>query len=91
MAKNEHIIISKDGGLSDDEIASICEAELSDIDSESDLSSQNSRNMDYYMGDMDEYLPAGKDRSNVVTRDALDTVESVLPSIIKIFLAILFY
>ena len=85
MAKNEHIIISKDGGLSDDEIASICEAELSDIDSESDLSSQNSRNMDYYMGDMDEYLPAGKDRSNVVTRDALDTVESVLPSIIKIF------
>ena len=71
--------------LSDEELVAICNAEISDIDSESDLSQQRTRSMDYYMGDMDEYIPSGEGRSEVVTRDAFDTVESVLPSMLKIF------
>lgn len=72
--------------LTDDELLAICEAEINDIESEGDLNEERTRNLDYYHGDMDEYLPAGKDRSSVVTRDALDTVESVLPSLLKIFI-----
>ena len=71
--------------LEDEELISICEAEINDIDSESDLSAERTRSMDFYMGEMGDYLSAGEDRSNVVTRDVMDTVESVLPSLIKIF------
>jgi len=50
-----------------------------------DISQDRSKAMDYYNGDMTEYLDVEEDRTNVVSRDVLDTVESVLPSMIKIF------
>lgn len=71
--------------LTDDDIVSICEAELDNATSEGDLASERSQAMDYYLGDMTEHVPAAKDRSNVATRDVLDTVESVLPSLMRIF------
>jgi len=71
--------------LTDDEIVSICEAELDHSRSEGDLSDERSKSMDYYMGDMADHVKSVKNRSNVVTRDVLDTVESVLPSLMRIF------
>lgn len=71
--------------IKDTEIASYCQQELSN-QSSGDLASDREKALDYYHGDVSDYLPAQKDRSQVVTRDVLDTIESVLPSLIKIFI-----
>ena len=49
----------------------------------SDLSDEQADNLDYYYGE-----PFGneeKDRSHVVTRDVLETVEGIMPDLMKIF------
>jgi len=71
--------------LSDDEVVSICESELDHATSEGDLVTERSKAMDYYLGDMSDHVKEVKNRSNVATRDVLDTVESVLPSLMRIF------
>lgn len=46
-----------------------------------------SKALDYYMGDMDKYVPKEVNRSGVVSRDVADTIGWMLPGIIKVFTA----
>jgi hypothetical protein len=71
--------------LSDQDLVAICEAELSYCSSDGDLADERAESMDYYLGDISSNISSPKDRSGVVTRDVLDTVESVLPSLMRIF------
>jgi hypothetical protein len=50
-----------------------------------ELSQSRAKALDYYLGEVDEYLPAEEDRSSVVSRDVADTVEWILPSIIRMY------
>lgn len=43
--------------------------------------------LDYYLGDMDKYVPPEVNRSKVVSRDVADTIGWMLPGIIKVFTA----
>ena len=71
--------------IKNEELVKYCQQELSDANS-GDLADQREKALDYYHGDVSEYLPAQEDRSEVSTRDVFDTIESVLPSLIKIFI-----
>lgn len=73
--------------ISDTELVSICESEMSaalGIQGK-EISEQRTKALDYYLGDMDEYLPVEADRSKAVSRDVADTVEWILPSLMRIF------
>jgi len=50
-----------------------------------ELSAERTKSMNYYEGNMKKEMPVAKDRSNVVSRDVLDAVESTVPSIMKIY------
>jgi len=73
--------------LSDDEVAEICLSLLESATGAqgSDVSIQRAKAIDYYSGDMDEYLPHEEDRSSAVVRDVMDTIEWVMPSLLRIF------
>jgi hypothetical protein len=43
--------------------------------------------LDYYLGDMDKYVPPEVNRSKVVSRDVADTMGWMLPGIIRVFTA----
>jgi hypothetical protein len=43
--------------------------------------------LDYYLGDMDKYVPPEVNRSQVISRDVADTIGKMLPSIIRVFTA----
>jgi hypothetical protein len=53
----------------------------------SDLSRQRARAMDYYLGDMTADMPSAQGRSAAVSSDVADTVESIMPALMKIFAA----
>lgn len=42
---------------------------------------------DYFLGNMDTYVPAEENRSKVVSRDVADTISQVLPGILRVFTA----
>jgi hypothetical protein len=43
--------------------------------------------LDYYMGEMDKYVPPEPNRSRVVSRDVADTIGWMLPGIMRVFTA----
>jgi hypothetical protein len=49
------------------------------------LSAQRARNMDYYLGDMDD-MPVPEGRSTAVSTDVADTVEGIMPDLLDIFM-----
>lgn len=51
----------------------------------SDLVTQRTEALDYYLGDMTEHMPTGEGQSKAVSSDVSDTIESVLPSLMDIF------
>lgn len=72
--------------ITDEQLVAYCTQELTNNNQSGDLATDREKAMDYYHGDVSDYIAAQDDRSNVVTRDVLDTIESVLPSLIRIFL-----
>ena len=71
--------------LDDATIQSILKAERANslgAEQSSDLSEQRIRNMDYYMGDMTDSMPANEGESSAVSTDVQDLVEGVLPIIL---------
>jgi hypothetical protein len=46
-----------------------------------------SKALDYYLGNMDAYVPVEANRSKVVSRDVADTIGWMLPSLIRVFTA----
>lgn len=71
--------------LSDDEIRSICEAEISASSgfTSGELANERSAAMDYYLGE--PYGDEVDGRSQIITREVLDTVEWVMPSLMRIY------
>ena len=74
--------------LKDREVLSICEAEIDDAQGYQggDLANERTKAMDYYHGRMEHYISVEEDRSAVVARDVLNTVEWILPSLMKILM-----
>ena len=77
--------MAKTKKLSDSEVVSICRAEITNASgyTSGELSDQRSQAMDYYLGE-----PLGNEvegRSQIRTRETLETVEWVLPSLIRLF------
>lgn len=71
--------------MGDDELKAIVDAEISDALGErgSELTSQRQRAMEYYLGE-----PFGNEvegRSQVVITEVADTIEWILPSLLKVF------
>ena len=76
-----------DHTIDDDYIESIVNSELSQAESwmDSDLAQEQADNLKYYYGE-----PFGNEEegfSTVVTRDVLETVEGIMPDLMKIFTA----
>lgn len=71
--------------LSDEEVKSICESEMQSSTGwqSGELSKERSDAMDYYTGQ--PYGDEEEGQSQVVTREVLDTVEWMLPSLMRIF------
>lgn len=53
---------------------------------DSDLSQQRAESMDYYQGDMDKYMPTAEGRSKALSTDVADTVDSLMPTLMDIFM-----
>ena len=77
--------MSKDIKIDEDYIGGIVNNELESARSwmESSLSSEQTRNLDYYYGD--KFGNEEKGFSQVVSRDVLETVEGIMPELMKIF------
>lgn len=81
MAKN---------GMTNSEIRAIVTAEKRAAlgsNTNSDLQRQRSDATDYYMGDMDEHMPVHEGGSRAVSTDVADVVETLLPSLLDIFMS----
>lgn len=50
----------------------------------SDLSKQQARALDYYLGDMTAHLPAEPDRSSAVSTDVQDVIEGMMPALMDV-------
>lgn len=76
--------------MSTTEVQSILQSEKADALSAmqaSDLSSQRSKAMEYYLGEetLDGDMVPPKDRSKAVSTDVSDTIEGLMPSLMEIF------
>lgn len=73
--------------LSDAEIIGLIESEEAKSYgiNDSALAGDRARALNYYNGEVDKSAPEG--RSNVVSRDVLDVVESALPQLLKVFVS----
>jgi hypothetical protein len=71
--------------LTDDEVAALCNSELdaSAGYQGGELSEERSTAMDYFMGE--PYGDEQNGRSQVVTREVLETVQGIMPSLMRIF------
>ena len=70
--------------LSDSEIASICSQEIHQAtNTTSELKSERATALDYYLGE--PYGDEQEGRSTVVTTEVRDTINSILPSLMRIF------
>ena len=49
------------------------------------LSEERADALDYYLGDMDQDMPAQDGRSRAVSTDVADTIEGLMPSLMDIF------
>lgn len=73
--------------LTDAELISLIESEESKAYgiNDAELASSRAKSLNYYNGEVEQSAPEG--RSNVVSRDVLDVVESALPQLLKIFVS----
>ena len=71
--------------MRDTELLAICEAEIDAASgwSSGELSNERATAMEYYLGE--PYGDEKEGRSQIVTREVLDTVEWILPSLMRIF------
>jgi hypothetical protein len=53
--------------------------------SAADLSKERADAMDYYLGNMDNDMPAAEGRSRAVSTDVADTIEGLMPNLMDIF------
>lgn len=75
--------------LSETELGAIISSQISlakDHD-KSEREESRSKALDYYMGNMDKYVPPEPNRSKVVSRDVADTIGWMLPGIMRVFTA----
>lgn len=70
--------------LTDDDILSICEAEISAASgwADGELAKERADALDYYLGE--PYGDEQPERSKVVTREVFDVVEGIMPSVMRI-------
>lgn len=69
--------------LSDEQILTICLGEIQSSSATGDLSNQRQEAMDRYLGE--DYGDEVEGRSKVKTREVLETIEGVMPSLMRIF------
>ena len=71
--------------LSDSELVSICENEIENASgyTSGELANERAEAMDYYLGE--PYGNEEEGRSQIVSRETLDTIESLMPQLMRIF------
>ena len=69
--------------LTDDDILSICAGEMSSSSGQGDLAKERKDAMDRYLGE--DYGDEVDGRSKVKTREVLETVEGLMPSLMRVF------
>jgi hypothetical protein len=76
--------------MSSADLKSLLQAERSDSlggAQSSTLTSERSKAMDYYYGDMADDMPSSEGRSSAVSTDVADTIEGLMPTLMEIFAA----
>lgn len=75
-------------GMTQDELARLCEAEINDAIAYDDTewSADRARAIEYFFGEMKD-TPAQEGRSQVVSHDVADTIGWILPGLMRVFLA----
>lgn len=75
--------------LTDDELSAIVSTQihLAKWHDRNERDKSRSKALDYYLGNMDQYVPPEPGRSKVVSRDVADTIGWVLPGIMRVFTA----
>ena len=68
--------------ITDEELLALCTSEIANIDENGDLSSDRAEGMDRYMGA--EYGDEMEGRSQVRTRQVMETVEGLMPSLMRV-------
>jgi hypothetical protein len=74
--------------LSDGDLKALLAAERADSlhsSTSSVLSDERTKAMNYFLGDMDDDIPAPAGRSSAVSTDVADTIEGLMPSLMEIF------
>ena len=76
-------------GMSDTRLEAIIAAqiELAKSHDSQNREAPRSKALDYYLGDMDKYVPPEPNRSKVVSRDVADTIGWMLPGVMRVFTA----
>jgi len=69
--------------LDDDELLSLCSAEIQAIEEQGDLAEERSEGMDRYLGE--PYGDEVEGRSQVRTRETMETINGIMPSLMRIF------
>lgn len=79
----------KPKGLSEDELSAIIsqQIELARHHDKHEREGTRDKALDYYLGQMDKYVPPEPNRSKVVSRDVADTIGWMLPGIMRVFTA----
>lgn len=75
--------------LSEEELEAIVstQIELAKAHDRSERDKPRAKALDYYLGNMDKYVPPETNRSKVVSRDVADTIGWMLPDIMRVFTA----
>src|SRR5690348_4097720 len=75
--------------LTDDQLEAIVatQIELAKRHDRNERESSRSKALDYFLGNVDQYIPPEANRSKVVSRDVADTIGWLLPGIIRVFTA----
>lgn len=80
--------LPKRGKMGNLELKSLIAAEYSDAlaaNESADLTYERARAMDFYLGRMDEEMPALEGRSSTVSTDVSDVIEGLMPNLMDIF------
>src|SRR6185312_4965094 len=75
--------------LTDQELEAIVstQIDLARAHDRNERESSRSKALDYFLGNVDKYIPPEPNRSKVVSRDVADTIGWILPGIIRVFTA----
>ncbi len=75
--------------LTDDQLEAIVarQIDLAKAHDRNERESSRSKALDYYLGNVDKWIPPEANKSRVVSRDVADTIGWILPGIIRVFTA----